>query len=78
MTKTPYGWPLMADAFKGCVSFALNQPEIVQRFIDETGFKPARTPLEKMIDEAAGRPAAVFAQFCDWVAVNIWGEEEAK
>lgn len=75
MTKRPYGLPLMLEAWQGCVSFAAHEPEIIARFVEETGWKAPGSPIERMIDEATGRPAAVFAQFCDWVTVNVWGEE---
>lgn len=78
MKTRPYGWPLMAEAWRGCVAFAAREPEMLGKFIAETGWKPARSPIELMIDEASGAKDAVWARFCDWVTVNVWGEEDGE
>lgn len=89
MKTRPYGLPLMLAAWKGCIAWAAQEPEVLTRFISESGiqFKPPapRSPIDRMIDSATGRDgsagaipenAHVFAAFADWVTINWWGEEE--
>lgn len=90
MTKKPYGLPLMLEAWRGCVAFAAGNEDLRLRFCDECSDEVkaimakgvARSPIEKMIDSACGfdrdshRGSKVFAEFCDWVTVNLWGEED--
>lgn len=37
MKIIPLGWPMMADAYLGCVSWALTEDKIKQAFKTETG-----------------------------------------
>lgn len=81
MTLTPLGWPLMAPAFLGCVSFALGNDEIVRAFERDTGYDLAAIRdargIDMLIDEQSGRTQAVLAAFMDFVTREVWGQEGA-
>lgn len=77
MREIPYGFPQMAGAWVGCVSWALSVPEMRDRFKAETGQDinaiAGASGLDQMIDEATGRTRDVLVAWCDWVTVNVWG-----
>lgn len=76
MTLRPADTPeYMNPAWLGCISFALNQPELMQQFRDETGMRwqPARSGIERMIDQATGMEWEFVKAFVLWVNVNVWG-----
>ena len=66
-------------AFLGLCHYLLTQPEALEQFRIDTGHDfnhlQGRSPLDKMIDQATGRDAELFAAWGDWVAVNAWGVE---
>ena len=72
---------IMMGAFIGLIRYAWNNDEIRHQFEQETrinlGHIIPRNPIEAMIDEACGYDGkeAIIA-FCDWVNVNLWGEED--
>ena len=83
MTKMPYGWPVMKDAFLGCAQWAIGSKDIWLRYKEDTGKDLAdlanlipRSPIEAMIDKATGHTDNEIVAFLDWVAVELWGEEE--
>lgn len=70
-TKVPYGLPLMYDAYIACVMWAATNDEIVQGFLEEHGYKELH---QKLLE----KNETLFAQWCDWVTVNVWGEYESR
>jgi hypothetical protein len=78
MKEEPDGLPLMLDAWNGCVSFAISQPDIREVFKKNTGIDlemlTKRSPIVAMIDKASGYEQDVIAKFADWVTVNLWGK----
>lgn len=67
---------LQAVAWIGGIRYALGNDEMIAAFRKDTGnrWSPGRTPLERMIDEAAGADGAFFLAFAEWFTKNIWGE----
>jgi hypothetical protein len=65
----------LLPAWLGCLSWALTNPQVLEQFEKSTGFKRnhARSPIERMIDEATGMQAEYFAAFAKWMNENIWG-----
>lgn len=78
MTKTPEGWPIMADSFLSFAFYAIGKAEIVEEFENETGNKFdsifAKTSIEMMIDKATGNTNKMLSKFMDWLVVSHWGE----
>ena len=68
----------MNDAWLGCLVWAINQPEIVAQFREETGnrWSPGGTVIERMVDDATGALHQFIVQFVKWANVNIWGPME--
>ena len=69
--------PLQAIAWRDCLMWAINSPEIRAKFTGVTGISfptPATTPLDAMIDEATGHYREVVDRFVDWFNEWIWGE----
>ena len=75
MTVEPWGLPLMLSAWQGLVAFAAQNDEICAAFLAETGIRFGRTPFERMIDSATRHDKAVWAKFCDFVTVRLWGTD---
>ena len=65
----------MTDAWLSCIHWAIQEPEIVDAFRKDTGlnWRPGRTPLERMIDEATGMDRKFIVEFIRWSNVNVWG-----
>ena len=80
MTTKPYGLPMMAGFWWSCVLATADEPKAVEAFRKETGLKLCFgvSPLERMIDKAAGRDKSIVVAWCDWVTRNVWGEEEPQ
>lgn len=72
--------PLMAPAWYGSLRFALGRDDIMAAFREATGnqWKPARTPLDSMIDDATGASLAFIRAFAKWHNENIWGEVDGR
>ncbi len=70
----------MASAWIGSVRYALTREDVVAAFRKETGnqWRPGRTPLDAMIDQAAGAALDFIRAFAKWHNENIWGEENGK
>jgi hypothetical protein len=83
MKITPWGTkdnPLMQGMFVGCVQWAIGDKDIVESFKKDTGndLNSLRfSGIDGMIDEATGRAGEMFAAFADYVAENIWGDENS-
>lgn len=73
----------MEVAWRDFILWAYQFPEIRAAFTAATGkslYTPPRTPLDAMIDKAAGNDsdsARTLDEFVRWVTINYWGEEEA-
>ena len=69
----------MTQAWVDCLIFAINQPEIVAQFREESGnnYSVGRTPIERMIDDATGRTQQFIVEFVKWANINVWGPLEA-
>ena len=65
----------MHGAWAGALSAAIKEPEILAQFRADTGnnWEPARSPLDKMIDEATGVDRAFVEEFVAWFNTNVWG-----
>lgn len=73
------GDPVMAPAFLGMVRWAIGQPEIRAAFESETGIvlpAAARTPLDRMIDEAASVHETYIVAFTEWAYASMWEGED--
>lgn len=72
--------PLMAWPWYSFVSASLRMPEIVAQFREATGqcWEPGRTPLDRMIDTAAGADVAFIQAFAQWLNAVYWGEEHGR
>jgi len=70
--------PLMAGAWLGSIRYALTRDDIMATFREETGFhwKPGKTVMDRMVDDATGVPVEFLKAFAKWHNENIWGEEE--
>lgn len=64
----------MMPAWLGLVHFALGQPEIVAAYRETTGdtWRPGKTPIDRMVDEATGRDRVFVQDFIGWVNVALW------
>ena len=58
----------MTPAWSSCLQWAINQPEIVAQFREETGnrWSPGGTVIERMVDDATGAPAVGHQGLWDW------------
>lgn len=67
----------MAPAYYGCLRWALTFDPILERFKSDTGkgLPAARSPIEKMVDQATGHDPYedFFRAFVSWFNENIWG-----
>lgn len=65
----------MIDAWLSCLGWAIKQPEILAAFRADTGmtWEPARTALDRMVDEATGAPRQFILAFIKWANINVWG-----
>jgi hypothetical protein len=72
--------PVMAYMWVGCLHWAIGYPDILAAFKADTGVSltPARTPLDRMIDEATGADKAFIEAFVPWFHANVWGDELAE
>ena len=82
MTKTPYGWPLVAAAYIGCLKWAISNADVKSAFNIETGIDINSlingSPLDQMIDDASGRTQEKLARFADFVTDRIWGTDDSS
>ena len=65
--------PYMQGAWASCIMWASQQPELVKQFSEETGYKPARTAIDRAIDDATGHSKGVSDRFIEWCNKNVWG-----
>jgi hypothetical protein len=65
----------MIPAWLGCLHWASQEPWVLEAFMRETGtdISTARSPLDRMIDQATGVNAHIAEAFVRWVNVEIWG-----
>jgi hypothetical protein len=72
----------MAPAYFGCLRWALGVEGILEEFKKDTGksFSPARSGLDKLIDDAAGfNPGEDFLRsFVPWFNQWVWGGIEGQ
>lgn len=64
----------MADAWLGCLAWAISERDILARFMAETGVRPASSPIARMIDAATGHGDAIPEAFIAWFNANVWGD----
>ncbi len=82
MKVIPYGWgdPFLSGAFMECAKWAASEKEVMDTFESETGKSlnrlVGRSPITIMVDDATGFSRDLVASWFDWVALNVWGEEE--
>ena len=81
MSKVPYGWNYMPEAFIGFVNFSIGKQEFIDAFKLDTGHDlmslVGGSPIDQMIDKQLGRVDAVMVEFMDWIVENYWGEDES-
>ncbi len=72
--------PLMAIAWVDGLRWALGDEEIAASFRKDTGIQwhPGRTPIDRMIDEAAGADREFLIAFAKWFNQNLWGEVDGR
>lgn len=72
--------PLMASAWIGSVRYALTRADVLAAFRKETGnqWRPGRSPMDAMIDQATGAELDFIRAFAKWHNETIWGEENGK
>ncbi len=80
MTKEPAHCetPVKAWMFASFVVSTF-EGDIYEQYQKETGkvaMLNAKTPIEAMIDKAAGVNAKMMGDYIDWLVVNYWGEEK--
>jgi len=65
----------VTPAWLGSIRFALGKPEIMQAFTEDTGvaWVPARSPIDKLIDEATGADVNFLKAFIRWHNKHVWG-----
>ena len=80
LKQKPYGYPLMMDAFIGCVSHCISVGGIRDDFKKKTGHdlsSLARSSgINLMIDKASGYQKEVMESFFNYVNENHWGLDE--
>lgn len=66
----------MYPAWASALAWAAGEASIVEAFTEQTGMKiaVARSPLDRMIDDATGANEAVARRFVEWFNETIWGE----
>ena len=69
--------PRMAAAWASAVSAASVTEPLMRQFRADTGcaWKPGRTGLDRMIDEATGADKDFVIQFVKWFNRVVWGED---
>ena len=72
-TDTP---DYMADAWVGCMSWAITADDSLAAFRAETGnnWTPGKAGIEAMVDKATGADRAFIA----WANVNVWGNMDGE
>lgn len=80
MKVVPYGYPLMTDAWAGCMMWAIGNTEIRAKFAEETKLSiddiVNQRGFAKLIDEATGYKREVLIRFLDWATERVWGLDE--
>lgn len=68
--------PLMAGPWVACLRWALSEDKAMEAFRADTGinWRPARTPIDQMTDDATGAEAEFFRAFAAWFNENVWGD----
>ena len=71
-TDTP---ACMLPMWLGALHFAVSNEDAWDAFIADTGhaWRPGRTPVDRLIDDATGATRASLAAFIAWFNVAIWG-----
>lgn len=67
---------LIPGMWYSCIHWALGKPEFIEAFQKDTGnnYRPPKSAIEKMVDEATGADKDFIREFAKWVNKNIWGE----
>jgi hypothetical protein len=70
--------PLMAQAWVDCLRWAISEPDILARFMAETGkhIDPRQTPIERLVSAESGANRALFESFVLWFGPAVWGESD--
>src|SRR3990167_2815782 len=71
---------LMAGAWCAALTAAMGSREIIAAFRAETGmaWTPARSGVDRMIDEATGFERHFVLSFVRWFNANVWGETDGR
>ena len=67
--------PLMAIAWSGFIRYSIGNSEIINNFRKDTGntYKPPKTAMDQMVDDATGHSDEFLDQFLGWLNKNYWG-----
>lgn len=70
----------MEGAWASCMSWAINNEEILKEFEKQTGnrWRRSKSRLETMIDSATGASDSFVLAFIAWANVNIWGPVDGR
>lgn len=53
--------------FAECLLATADVPELYQEFCRLSGYEPPQAPIDRMVDEATGREAALIADYAAFV-----------
>ncbi len=72
--------PFVAMMWMSCLRWTLTQQSALDAFREATGnaWTPAKTPIDRMIDDATGAAAAWLAEYAAWFNENVWGNEDEE
>lgn len=70
----------MRPAWCSAFFVAAEQKNFLQQFKEDTGiaYRPPRSPIEEMIDEATGNQQHFVLEFAKWFNKNVWGEANGR
>ena len=65
----------MEAAWLSALRVAIGEKAILEAYREDTGdqWRPARTPIEQMIDDVVKSEKLFIESFTKWFNVNVWG-----
>lgn len=66
----------MIPMWLGFIGFAIRQDWLIKEYREDTSdkYRPAMSPIDKLIDEATDHDWQFIKSFVDWLNRNYWGE----
>ncbi len=70
----------MIGAWLSAVHWGIGDEQILAEFRTQTGlsWKPASSPIDRMIDEATGADGHFLISFVRWFNSAVWGEVNGR